>query len=464
MYICLVQSVNIMAKSTFLLQSESKTAQIYIRLSLGRGKTFKKKTGFVIDSKKWSLTNKVSSKGSIINKGGFPKTTTAEGKKIKNKLLELSIFIERQLNIDNSEGVELDGEWLERQINICFNRIHINTTNYLTDWIQKYIDKAPSIKNVRNTRGLSRSRILSYKRLKTLILEFEKDHKKRLRIHDINREFEEKFIVWMEDVNSYSESYRFQAMGNIKTVCISAEGSENVELSKDLRKLESKKTSNKFIITLSIDELDKIEHAIISNDALDNARKWLLIGCNIGQRVSDLLKITDANLTKEGNDTFIELEQQKTGAMVVIPVLPKAEQLLKEGLPYPITSQVFNKHIKEVCRIAGIDTMTKGKLLNPITKRKEVGEYPKWKLITSHICRRSFATNLFSKYNASLIMSVTGHKEEATFLGYIGKTSKDYAKMLLEQVKQSESKLGKKIELPELKVETKPPVINSKSN
>jgi integrase len=46
---------------------------------------------------------------------------------------------------------------------------------------------------------------------------------------------------------------------------------------------------------------------------------------------------------------------------------------------------------------------------------------PKWELITSHIGRRSFATNFYGKINQQLIQSVTGHKTETSFLKYINK-------------------------------------------
>ena len=42
-----------MATIKFLLQSTSSTAPIYLRLSLGRNNTLKRKTGFVIDAKAW---------------------------------------------------------------------------------------------------------------------------------------------------------------------------------------------------------------------------------------------------------------------------------------------------------------------------------------------------------------------------------------------------------------------------
>lgn len=73
--------------------------------------------------------------------------------------------------------------------------------------------------------------------------------------------------------------------------------------------------------------------------------------------------------------------------------------------------------------------MTKGNLLNPDTGRYESGNYEKFKLISSHIGRRSFATNFYGEeeYPTPLLMSVTGHGTEKMFLEYIGKKPGQYA-------------------------------------
>lgn len=53
-------------------------------------------------------------------------------------------------------------------------------------------------------------------------------------------------------------------------------------------------------------------------------------------------------------------------------------------------------------------------------KRKETGIFPKYTIIASHDLRRSFATNFYSKIPTPLLMSMTDHSRETTFLKYIG--------------------------------------------
>ena len=59
--------------------------------------------------------------------------------------------------------------------------------------------------------------------------------------------------------------------------------------------------------------------------------------------------------------------------------------------------------------------------------RKRDGEFKKFELVTSHIGRRSFATNYYGKIPTSFLIYVTGHSTEAMFLNYIGKSNKDIA-------------------------------------
>jgi len=65
--------------------------------------------------------------------------------------------------------------------------------------------------------------------------------------------------------------------------------------------------------------------------------------------------------------------------------------------------------------------MVKGYKFKPNTKRKELGLFPKYSVIASHDFRRSFATNFFGKVPTPILMNMTGHTREATFMSYIGR-------------------------------------------
>ena len=152
----------------------------------------------------------------------------------------------------------------------------------------------------------------------------------------------------------------------------------------------------------------------------------------IGQRGNDLLKLTEENITSRSGMKLIELTQQKGNKNVIIPFSPQMEELLKGGFPYNISIQKFNQYMKEVCKVAGVNAITEGYKYDNKIKRQVLGKYPKWQIISSHDLRRTFATNKYGDWNTPLIMSVTGHSTEKTFLNYIGKTEIDYAQQIAE--------------------------------
>ncbi len=51
-------------------------------------------------------------------------------------------------------------------------------------------------------------------------------------------------------------------------------------------------------------------------------------------------------------------------------------------------------------------------------------------LISSHICRRTFATMYYTKIPTSIIRAVTGHKTETEFLQYIGVDNNELAEQM----------------------------------
>ncbi len=166
----------------------------------------------------------------------------------------------------------------------------------------------------------------------------------------------------------------------------------------------------------------------------------------------------------------IELKQQKTGKNVTIPVLDDTKEIYENGLPYKITIQKFNNYIKELCKLAKIDNLVKGskicmvddkgnviekddkgKYPVKVVKRTIAGTYKKYELISSHSCRRSFATNKYGELPTPLIMQITAHSTEKTFLNYIGKSTLDFASQIADFYKLQELKERKEPKLEVIK-------------
>ena len=70
--------------------------------------------------------------------------------------------------------------------------------------------------------------------------------------------------------------------------------------------------------------------------------------------------------------------------------------------------------------------------------------YPKYELIASNAMKRSFAPNYFGKIETPILMEITGHSRESTFLSYIGENpNKDgIADVFMERLRTLENKGG----------------------
>jgi len=162
------------------------------------------------------------------------------------------------------------------------------------------------------------------------------------------------------------------------------------------------------------------------NPRLDNIRDLFLIGCYTGLRFSDYSILKPQNI----NDGFIKIKQVKTGSPIVIPVHSVVKKILekhKGKLPKSISNVKTNEYLKEIAEMAPLlkeivsKEITKGG--SQITQMRE-----KWELVTSHTARRSFATNEYKAGTQTLmIMAITGHKTEKSFLKYIRVTPDEHA-------------------------------------
>jgi len=165
----------------------------------------------------------------------------------------------------------------------------------------------------------------------------------------------------------------------------------------------------------------------------------LVIGCYLGQRLGDLLEITTENLKTKNGHRLLEITQIKTNKKISILIHPKVETILKKyNGEFPprfreskfSNQHIFNVLIKEVARQSGITDVVYGGKLKRETKRKVWDNYPKWQLVSSHIMRRSFASNFYGDIPTVLLMSAIGHSTEKMFLEYINKSNIEYIEQL----------------------------------
>ena len=137
--------------------------------------------------------------------------------------------------------------------------------------------------------------------------------------------------------------------------------------------------------------------------------------------MSDLLNLSPNNLRQAPTGLYIGILQQKTRKAVTVGLVdPLVIDILENEFPKKVSQVLFNMQIKALCKMLGLDRVVSGFKNNPKTRRKEIIDAPKYEFVTSHIMRRSIASNYYGKIETPLLMNITGHSKESTFLTYIG--------------------------------------------
>jgi integrase len=291
------------------------------------------------------------------------------------------------------------------------------------DYLAHFISNAAT-KRVQGygTVGLAHNTIRTYKSLLRIIKVYELEKSEKLYINSIDKHTAESFTRFLKIEQQYSDNYCGQLLKLLKITLRDAEKS-GLEVHPYSNYIESfkQKSSDRILHILNPSEIRALKDLKQIPELHKDSYKWLLIGLSIGQRVSDVLKLTSNNLRKAPTGLYIDILQQKTKKAVTVGVAdPLVIEILKNEFPRRVSQVVFNKQIKALCKMAGIDELVSGFKNNPKTRRKEIVNAPKYEFVTSHIMRRSFASNYYGKIETPLLMNITGHSKESTFLTYIG--------------------------------------------
>lgn len=242
---------------------------------------------------------------------------------------------------------------------------------------------------------------------------------KKMTFEQVDYKFYVGYVNWMKEVKDYAPNTQGAHIKLLRAVMNEAYKRE-LHTNMAFKNFEkpSEKIDSVYLTKEEYDKLYKLELTGIEK----KARDLFLIGCYTALRVSDYSRLTPNDI----RDGFIYLEQKKTKGRVVIPAHKRVIEILEEygGSPQ-ISEQKLNKHIKDVCKKAGI---------TELIGVKENGAYTykeKCDLISSHTARRSAATNMaLNGTPLRDIMQITGHTTESSLLKYIKITNEQNARRL----------------------------------
>jgi integrase len=403
-----------MASINLLLQSIKNPAVIYIRLRDGRELDIKAKTNFHINPLNWDKANQRPVK-KLLKDIDFANLDTNINE-LKNDLLK---------EYNRAKGLQsIDPNWLKDFINPP--KKEEKHPNRLVEYIDTYIEF--------KRNDVAKATITKCNVIKALLERYENYIKSILLIKEVNNNFKVHFEKYCLN-EGYAKNTTSKNIRYIKTFCKHAKANGvETHLQLDAIKTKYYKANHIYLSEQEIKQIEELNEIELT-EGLINAKDWLLISCYCGQRISDFMRFDKSIIRHEKNNKgvlkpLIEFTQKKTGKGMTIPLDKRIIKILKRydgNFPKKISDQRYNEHIKKVCDKAKINEPALGTLFNHETKQKETKEYPKWKLVASHIGRRSFATNNYGIIPTSFLMYMTGHSSEKMFLTYIGKSNKDIA-------------------------------------
>lgn len=168
---------------------------------------------------------------------------------------------------------------------------------------------------------------------------------------------------------------------------------------------------------ITLEERDRIaDFDLSSNKPLAVQRDIFIFHCCIGCRISDLMRLTPANVINDAVEYIASKTKGERPTVIRVPLTQRAKEILerykgKDGdgriLPF-ISSQKYNVAIKKIFKECGITRIVT--ILNPTTGEEE--QRPINEIASSHLARRTFVGNLYKKVkDPNLVGALSGHKE-----------------------------------------------------
>jgi site-specific recombinase XerD len=165
-------------------------------------------------------------------------------------------------------------------------------------------------------------------------------------------------------------------------------------------------------VFLTKEELKHLEQVSLPSERLSNVRDVFVFSCYTGLAYADVSKLNNLHIQHINGRDWIILDRTKTKNQSVIPLLPKAQEILKNYrgklqaklLPV-ISSQNLNKYLKEVAELAGIR-----------------------KRLSFHAARHTFASTvtLNNGVDITTVSAMLGHK--------MLKTTQIYARINMQKI------------------------------
>lgn len=299
------------------------------------------------------------------------------------------------------------------------------------DVVEEYLTTSSTYKHLKS--------VSIYKRTFHLLSEFSEKKKIALDFDNINLDFFDKFVSYLSQKPNENANAKTKVgflndtlnkfVDNVKLFMkwsMERGYHQNQEFLKFKTAKSQKKYKNLDVIVLTEEELQNLKDLDLSgNKRLEQVRDLFIFCVHTGQRWSDIERFEPSQVNGEDWIFVAQKTRKKTEIPLVGFGKPAYEVLKKYDFKLPLlSSQKFNDYIKEVAKLAGIDSeITVTRFAG--TSRIQISK-PKYEFIASHTARRTCVTLLLAKGVApNIIMKLTGHTDIETLMKYINVHSQD---------------------------------------
>ncbi len=205
---------------------------------------------------------------------------------------------------------------------------------------------------------------------------------------------------------------------------------------KDLR-IEEETSDTIYLTPEMIEELVKLDLKKKHREGLQLTKDLAVVGLMTGLRFQDwnrLGNVTKVKLKDGKQIEVLNIWTQKTKKHIQLPVLPPLKEIYeryKHKWPQLNSNQKFNESFKAIGQLLKWEWDISKRITRG--NKEDINSKPFYSAMTSHCCRRSFATNSFhAGLSVKLIMELTGHVTTASFFKYVKSSSSDDLNMYHE--------------------------------
>lgn len=304
---------------------------------------------------------------------------------------------------------------------------YLPSTSYVKE---RYDQEALTIENKYDVKILfkewierKKKKIKDVKIYQTVLNNLNDFHSKPLYFEDINNVFLDNLVDhWLSDLPRIQNSTIKKRLSRFKTFlrAMVKEGKNDNETFDKFRSELTDKRKHVIIIPTD-EEFNSLVTVKILDKRLDYARDLFLLGCTTGLRYSDVIRLSGNNIKVTRDKKYIEMNIQKTGDYLRIPLNDVAEDILKKNgyTLKMLSNQKLNDALHDLFKHLGFDSIETtteryGSRTNVVTK-------PKHEIMSMHDSRRFFLSVCMNTagVSAANVMEWSGHKNLKTLQRYI---------------------------------------------